>query len=69
VRRDREKGYWVKRSERFGDGAAARARAGLLRTSPNVQHVTTRVEGGAWVVRYSVAKWYLDECEKAGVRL
>ena len=69
MKRKREKGYWDKRTERFSNGAAARSRAGALRSHEHVAHVTVRKEGAEYVVSYSVAKWYLDELEKAGLKL
>ncbi len=65
----KEKDFWVKKAERFGQGRAARTRASLLRTDDNVAHVLVAPDGDEWIVTYSVARWYLEETEKCGVRL
>lgn len=67
--RKREKNYWEKRSEPFAESAAARSRAGILRSNEHVTHVTVRKQGTEHVVSYSVAKWYLDELKNAGLKL
>jgi len=65
----REKNYWDKRTERFADGTQAKSRAGSLRAHEHVSHVTVQRSGDEYVVSYSVAKWYAQELEKAGVQL
>ena len=69
MKHKREKNYWEKRTERFDDGARARSRAGSLRTCEHVSHVTVHKDGNAYVVEYSVARWYAEELNKAGGRL
>ena len=68
-RRKREKGYWEKRTERFADGTAAKSRAQHLRTHEHVSHVTVEKSGDEYVVTYSVAKWYLEDLDRAGIAL
>jgi hypothetical protein len=65
----KQKGYWVKRAERFSDGAQAHSRAGALRLHESVAHVQVDKEGETYVVSYSVAKWYLENMQKAGIEL
>lgn len=69
MRRKREKGYWLKKTERFSSGAAAKARAGQLRASEHVAHVVVDQQNEEYVVSYSVAKWYVEEMKKAGITL
>lgn len=69
MRNQRVKGYWQKKKERYEDGAQARRRAGLLRTHDHISHVTVEKEEQHYTVGYSVAKWYLAELEKAGIKL
>jgi hypothetical protein len=61
----REKGYWLKRQEQYADAAKAQSRAGSLRMHDHTSHVTVRAAEEGFVVSYSVAKWYLEELEKA----
>jgi hypothetical protein len=68
MRRKKEKGHWEKRTERFSDGAAARSRAGSLRSHKRVTHVHVDKEGADYVVSYSVAKSYLEELMKSGIK-
>jgi hypothetical protein len=65
----KEKGFWAKKAERHPSGAAARARAGLLRLDEHVAHVQVTRAGDDWVVTYAVAKWYLEELDRSVVRL
>ena len=69
VKRKKEKGYWVKRQERFSDGSRAKSRAGALRTNEHVSHVRVEERGDDHVVTYSVARWYVEEMRRAGVEL
>lgn len=65
----RERACWGERTERFADGVAARSRVGHLRSQPNVSHVTIEKDGAEYAVSFSVAKWYVAEMQKAGVKL
>lgn len=67
MRPKKEKDFWYHRRERFGNGTAARSRAGLLRAREHVSHVKVEKADDAYVVSYSVAKWYLDELRAAGI--
>jgi len=69
VRRKREKGHWLKRSEQFRDGSAARSRAAEFRQHAYVAPVKTEKSGTGYTVRYSVAKWYLEELLQSGLKL
>lgn len=69
MRQKREKGYWVKQSERFADGSRAKSRAGELRQREHVAHVKVGRVGNEYVVSYSVAKWYLEDLSRAGLKL
>jgi hypothetical protein len=64
--REREKGYWVKRQERYAGSEEARTRAGALRLHDHVSHVRVRPAAGGFEVAFSVAKWYLDQLQQAG---
>lgn len=77
-RKKREKGYWEKRTETFKTGSAAKERAGLLRTHEKtaISHVTMDKKenpndqyAAQYVVAYSVAKWYLADLKRSGVKL
>lgn len=69
MRNKREKNYWAKKTERFPNRSSAKARSGYLRTQEHVSHVTVSTEGDEHLVRYSVAKWHLDDLERTGLRL
>ena len=69
MKRKREKGYWVKRQERCPDSQTAQSRAGGLRMHDYTSDVVVRATLEGFEVSYSVAKWYLDELERAGGRL
>lgn len=69
MRSRKEKGYWQKCREAFRESAAAQSRAGALRAHEHVSHVTVDKMDDAYVVSYSVAKWYLDELRAAGIDL
>lgn len=69
MKEKKEKGYWIKRKEEFNSGEDARAKAGTLREQENIPHITMDKEREKYVVRYSVAKWYLEECERVGIKL
>jgi hypothetical protein len=69
MKRNREKGYWEKRTERFAEGAAAQERAGRLRMHEHVAHVKVSQESREYLVSYSVAKWYLEELTQAKGKL
>ena len=69
MRNKREKNYWLKKTERFSDNASAKTRAGYLRMQEHVSHVTVSKNEEAHLVQYSVAKWYMEELEQAGLKL
>ena len=68
-RKKRVKGYWTKLNEMFNNGTEAKSRAGHLRSQENVAHVTLDRVDEKYVVSYSVAKWYLDELDRIGIKL
>ena len=67
----RKKGFWTHRAERFHDGGSARARAKALRMfgPDKIAHVVVSREGDDYVVRFSIAGWYLNELADAEVVL
>ncbi len=65
----KEKGYWVKRNERFTRGDHAQSRAGALRQHQHVSHVTLDRKGDHYEVSYSVAKFFMEELDRAGIKL
>lgn len=69
MRSKKKKGYWQKCRETFGDGAAARSRAGALRMHEHVAHVKVDKVADVYEVTYAVAKWYLESLGDAGVTL
>ena len=69
MRNKREKGYWLKKKEMFNNSAQAKSRASLLRSNEHTSHVIMDKENDQYVVRYSVAKWYVEAMAKAGVKL
>ena len=68
-RRQRTKNYWSKRKEQFNNGRKARERGRMLRTYEHIEHVHVDKEDEVYVVRYSAARWWLEELEKAGIKL
>lgn len=69
MRRQREKGYWLKRSERFQDKGKAKTRASSLRGEEHTSHVCVEHGADATFVTYSIARWYVDAMKDAGVTL
>ena len=69
MRSKREKGYWVKRTERYTDAKRAKDRAGSLRLHEHISHVTVERKEDGFEVSYSVAQWYLDDLKGAGIAL
>jgi hypothetical protein len=69
MRSKREKGYWLKKKERYPSAAAARARAGSLRLHEHTAHVQVHPAAEGFEVSYSVAEWYLEELKRAAGRL
>jgi hypothetical protein len=62
----RVKGYWLKRQEHYAAAEKAQSRGGSLRMHDHTARVTVRATKEGYVVFFSVAKWYLEELEKAG---
>ena len=69
MRRKREKDYWIKKTERYPNASAAKDRAGSLRLHEHTSHIQVQATANGHEVSYSVAKWYLEELERAGARL
>jgi hypothetical protein len=69
MKRKRDKDYWVKKTERYPDVRAAQDRAGALRLHEHTSHIKVQPTDDGAEVSYSVAGWYLEELEKAGLRL
>jgi hypothetical protein len=69
MKKRKEKGFWVKRREAFSEGIEAQTRAAKLRASEHVAHVTVKRTPDGYEVNYSVAKFFLEEMEKARVEL
>ncbi|MGF1579124.1 MAG: hypothetical protein ACFCD0_07145 [Gemmataceae bacterium] len=67
--RKRVKNYWVKKVERFTTHKAAQDRAGAIRTHEHAGHVQVQPSADGFQVSYSVARWYVEELERVGVRL
>lgn len=75
-RNKREKGYWQKCKETFKTGDKAKERAGMLRIHEHVSHVLMDKKDDSlnqnnfqYIVSYSVAKWYMEDLQRAGVKL
>lgn len=69
MKRKRERGYWAKKMETFPSGHEAKTRASLLRSYEAVQHVKVDQSKTGYVVQYSVAKWFVEECRRAKIKL
>lgn len=69
MRRKRVKGYWQKCKEKFKTGSEAKSRAGMLRLNEHIAHVLVDKVGENYVVAYSVAKWYLEDAKRAGIKI
>ncbi len=69
MKRERVKNYWSKKKETYNTGREARARAASLRVHAHTAHISFDREGDVYVVRYSAAKWWLEELERAGITL
>jgi hypothetical protein len=70
--KQRTKNYWCKRREHFVDGANAKERAAHLRSMyarDQVCHVVVDREAHGYAVAYSVANWYVQSMQAAGVQL
>ena len=68
-KRQRVKNYWLKRKESFKNGKEARCRARILRNhgGEHISHVQVDKEGDVYIVRYSAARWWLEELSNAGI--
>ena len=71
MRKKRVKNYWKKFRERYKDIDKARERVGVLRVYDNaeVSFVRLKKEKDEYMVEYSIAKWFKDECEASGVNV
>ncbi len=69
MRQKRIKGYWLKKSERYTSGAEAKARAAYLRSYEHISHVIRERTETGYVIKYSIAKWYVAELEKLNIKL
>ena len=65
----RQKGYWSKHKESFASRNKAKLRAAALRLHEHTAHVILDRDGEGYVVRYSAAKWWLEEMSKAGISI
>lgn len=65
----KQKGYWIKKKETFTDGSEAKVRAKQLRGHEHIEHVQMRKVAEKYAVTFSVAKWYLEDLERAGIKL
>lgn len=69
MKRQREKNYWKKLKEVHHSGRGARSRATALRTYEHISHVLVDKEEEGYVVRYSAARWWLQELEQARIKI
>ena len=69
MKNKRVKGYWLKRKEAFNSLGDAKSRAGVLRLNEHIAHVVIDKGEKIYNVQYSVAKWYLAECKRAGIQI
>jgi len=69
MKKKKQKGYWEKLTEKYSKGVEAKARVAELRAHEHVSHVTVEKNGNEYIVSFSVAKWYLDELRRAGIKL
>ena len=69
MRRKRQKGYWLKKTERFLKGSDAKSRAGYLREFEPIAHVIVEKSEQEYLVKYSIAKWYSEELERCKITL
>ena len=69
MRRKRQKGYWLKKTERFYKGYEAKARAGYLREFEQIAHVIVKKSNDEYLVKYSIAKWYAKELKRCQISL
>jgi hypothetical protein len=67
MKKQKQKGYWEKKTERFSNGSKAKSRAKHLRSYEHIQHVIVDKHNEDYVVTYSVAKWYIEEINRAGI--
>lgn len=65
----RVKNYWLKCKESFDNGNQASARAKALRINEHISHVVVEKKDAAYLVKYSVARWYADQIQALGITL
>ena len=68
-RQKRHKGYWIKKKEVYPSGTLAKSRASELRRHEYISHVIVEKKSDDYEVSFSIAKFYMEELEKAGVKL
>lgn len=69
MRQEREKPYWVKKIERCPNVETACLRAGKIRIHGHTSQVQVRQLSDGFQVCYSVARWYLEQLNRDGLRL
>jgi hypothetical protein len=69
MRTKKMKAYWIKKRERFDFATEARSRAAALRNYKHVMHVTVDRTTHAYQVNYSIARSFMEDCIRAGVKL
>lgn len=69
MRKKATKGYWSKKKERFTSSQEARKRASTLRNDEYTAHVQVLPSEDAFIVSYSIPKWYEADLKSAGIRL
>ena len=70
MKKKRVKNYWAKRTERFQNMGPAKSRAIEIRGHEHTAHVKVdKISDDEYAVSYSVARWYLEELDKAGLKL
>ncbi len=65
----RVKNYWIKKKESCNNKGDASARAKQLRINEYITHVIVEKSEDAYLVRYSVARWYYEQIQELGIQL
>lgn len=69
MRNKKQKGYWLKKTESFTSGTEAKSRAKDLWAHEHIEHVQVDKAKGGYQVSFSIAKWYWEDMQRAGVKL
>lgn len=71
MRNKKVKDFWLKIKERYSSIDKANERMGILRTykSNEISHVRLQKSKNEFFIEYSIARWFKNECDNAGIKI